>query len=83
MTACADTVMTSRVERPRELREIAAIAGVLALSLALRLAWVLLIPEAQYSDSVWYDAAANNLLTTGTYGLDHPVPGFRPAIRSC
>src|SRR6266851_2317494 len=62
--------------------EITAIAAIVALSLALRLAWVLLIPAAQYSDSVWYDAAANNLATSGMYGPKEPSAWFHPAIPS-
>src|ERR1051326_2574554 len=52
--------------------------GILVLAGALRLAWVLLVPNAQYSDSVWYDGAAANLASNGMYGLDAPSAWFPP-----
>src|SRR5215207_378693 len=52
--------------------------SVLALAIALRLAWVLLVPNAQYSDSLWYDAAAANLASIGMYGIDTPSAWFPP-----
>lgn len=51
---------------------------VLALALGLRLAWVLLVPNEQYSDSVWYDSAAANLVAHGVYGPDGPSAWFPP-----
>jgi len=37
-----------------------------------------LVPNAQYSDSVWYDGAAANLAASGMYGLDGPSAWFPP-----
>jgi 4-amino-4-deoxy-L-arabinose transferase-like glycosyltransferase len=54
------------------------LAGVLVLAAGVRLAWVLLVPNAQYSDSVWYDAAAANLAANGVYGMDGPSAWFPP-----
>src|SRR5260370_1269885 len=34
------------------------LAAILLLAASIRVAWVLLVPNAQYSDSVWYDGAA-------------------------
>jgi 4-amino-4-deoxy-L-arabinose transferase-like glycosyltransferase len=48
------------------------------LAAGLRLAWVLLIPNGQYSDSVWYSGAAANLASIGMYGLDGPSAWFPP-----
>jgi 4-amino-4-deoxy-L-arabinose transferase-like glycosyltransferase len=48
--------------------------GVAALAGLLRLAWVLLVPNEQYSDSVWYDAASANLARLGVYGNDPGTP---------
>jgi 4-amino-4-deoxy-L-arabinose transferase-like glycosyltransferase len=45
---------------------------------SLRLAWVLLVPNGQYSDSVWYDAAAANLAANGVYGPDKASAWFPP-----
>jgi 4-amino-4-deoxy-L-arabinose transferase-like glycosyltransferase len=44
--------------------------GIVALALGIRLAWVLAVPNAQYSDSVWYDNAAQHLVTIGEYSVD-------------
>src|SRR5712692_3177824 len=52
--------------------------AILALAASLRLAWVLLIPNSQYSDSVWYSGAAANLAASGMYGLDGPSAWFPP-----
>jgi Dolichyl-phosphate-mannose-protein mannosyltransferase len=52
--------------------------AILALAAGLRLAWVLLIPNSQYSDSVWYSGAAANLASSGMYGLDGPSAWFPP-----
>lgn len=49
-----------------------------AVALSLRVAWVLLVPNAQYSDSVWYDAAAARLVSVGEYGVDGPSAWFPP-----
>jgi len=54
------------------------LVAVLALAAALRLGWVLLIPNSQYSDSVWYSGAAANLASSGMYGLDGPSAWFPP-----
>src|SRR5947209_5411303 len=54
------------------------IVAVLGLALCVRLAWVLLVPNAQYSDSVWYEAAAANLAANGVYGPDQPSAWFPP-----
>jgi 4-amino-4-deoxy-L-arabinose transferase-like glycosyltransferase len=51
---------------------------VLGVALAVRLAWVLLVPNEQYSDSVWYAAAAWNLAAHGVYGPDAPSAWFPP-----
>src|SRR5262245_29404042 len=53
-------------------------AAVLALALCVRLAWVLLVPNEQYSDSVWYDGAAANLAANGVYGPEGPSAWFPP-----
>jgi 4-amino-4-deoxy-L-arabinose transferase-like glycosyltransferase len=55
-------------------------APIVALGLAfgVRLAWVLLVPNAQYSDSVWYDGAAANLAANGIYGPQVPSAWFPP-----
>ena len=45
-----------------------AAVGIALVAASLRLAWVLLVPNGQYSDSVWYDAAAAHLAATGEYG---------------
>jgi 4-amino-4-deoxy-L-arabinose transferase-like glycosyltransferase len=55
----------------------AAFATVL-LAAGLRLGWVLLVPNGQYSDSVWYDAAAANLAANGVYGPDQASAWFPP-----
>ena len=39
---------------------------------------MLLVPNAQYSDSVWYSGAAANLASSGMYGLDGPSAWFPP-----
>jgi hypothetical protein len=53
--------------------------AILVLAASLRLAWVLLVPNAQYSDSVWYDAAAANLASNGVYGPEGvPSAWFPP-----
>jgi hypothetical protein len=52
--------------------------AVLLLAAITRLGWVLLVPNGQYSDSVWYDAAAANLAETGTYGPDRSSAWFPP-----
>jgi 4-amino-4-deoxy-L-arabinose transferase-like glycosyltransferase len=54
------------------------VAAVLVLSALLRLVWVALVPNDQYSDSVWYDGAARNLAASGVYGLDGPSAWFPP-----
>jgi 4-amino-4-deoxy-L-arabinose transferase-like glycosyltransferase len=51
---------------------------VLLVAAACRLAWILLVPNGQYSDSVWYDAAAANLASSGMYGVDGPSAWFPP-----
>src|ERR1700731_2269644 len=51
---------------------------ILAIAAGLRLAWGLLIPNGQYSDSVWYSGAAANLASSGMYGLDGPSAWFPP-----
>jgi 4-amino-4-deoxy-L-arabinose transferase-like glycosyltransferase len=51
---------------------------ILLLAGGLRLASVWLIPNEQYSDSVWYDGAAANLALHGFYGLDSPSAWFPP-----
>jgi 4-amino-4-deoxy-L-arabinose transferase-like glycosyltransferase len=51
----------------------------LVLAGGLRFAWVLLVPNGQYSDSVWYDGAAANLAASGIYGPDGvPSAWFPP-----
>ena len=52
--------------------------GIALLAGGLRLAWVLLVPNGQYSDSVWYDAAAAHLAASGVYGPDQPSAWFPP-----
>src|ERR1700730_3463286 len=54
------------------------LVAVLVVAGGIRLAWVLLVPNAQYSDSVWYDAAAANLASSGMYGMDGPSAWFPP-----
>jgi 4-amino-4-deoxy-L-arabinose transferase-like glycosyltransferase len=54
------------------------LVAILVLAAGLRLAWILLVPNAQYSDSVWYDAAAWNLASHGVYGPDVPSAWFPP-----
>jgi hypothetical protein len=54
------------------------LAIVLLAAGGIRLAWVLLVPNAQYSDSVWYSGAAANLASSGMYGLDTPSAWFPP-----
>ncbi|GAC1313618.1 MAG: hypothetical protein NVSMB2_01810 [Chloroflexota bacterium] len=54
------------------------IAIVVLVAASLRLAIVVLVPNAQYSDSVWYDAAAANLAQHGFYGVDRPSAWFPP-----
>ena len=49
-------------------REAIAVFAILLLALVLRVAWVLLVPNEQYSDSVWYDGAAASLAANGVYG---------------
>jgi len=53
-------------------------AMVLTFSFVARLAWVLLVPNEQYSDSVWYDSAARHLAVTGEYGPDTVSAWFPP-----
>src|SRR3954468_10222390 len=52
--------------------------GIVALAGLVRLAWVLLVPNEQYSDSVWYDAATANLAANGVYGPDGASAWFPP-----
>jgi 4-amino-4-deoxy-L-arabinose transferase-like glycosyltransferase len=52
--------------------------AILALAAVVRLAWIALVPNGQYSDSVWYDGAAANLAANGVYGLDGPSAWFPP-----
>jgi 4-amino-4-deoxy-L-arabinose transferase-like glycosyltransferase len=54
------------------------LVAVLVLSLVLRLVWVALVPNEQYSDSVWYDGVARNVAASGMYGLDGPSAWFPP-----
>jgi 4-amino-4-deoxy-L-arabinose transferase-like glycosyltransferase len=54
------------------------IVAILVLAAAVRLAWIALVPNAQYSDSVWYDGAAANLAANGVNGLDGPSAWFPP-----
>jgi hypothetical protein len=54
------------------------IGSILLLAGLLRLGWVLLVPNAQYSDSVWYSAAAWNLVANGFYGVNAPSAWFPP-----
>jgi 4-amino-4-deoxy-L-arabinose transferase-like glycosyltransferase len=56
----------------------AGLLGILGLAFGLRLAWVVLVPNEQYSDSVWYDATAAHLAATGEYGPDGPSAWFPP-----
>lgn len=51
---------------------------VLSLGFVPRLALVLLVPNVQYSDSAWYDAAAARLVERGEYGVDGPSAWFSP-----
>jgi 4-amino-4-deoxy-L-arabinose transferase-like glycosyltransferase len=48
------------------------------MAAGVRLAWVLLVPNGQYSDSVWYDGAAANLAANGVYGPDQASAWFPP-----
>jgi 4-amino-4-deoxy-L-arabinose transferase-like glycosyltransferase len=50
----------------------------LLLAGGLRVLWIVLVPNAQYSDSMWYDGAAANLASSGMYGLDTPSAWFPP-----
>jgi 4-amino-4-deoxy-L-arabinose transferase-like glycosyltransferase len=68
----------SRVPRHVGFRLDPALLGVVGLAVAVRLAWVLAHPNAQYSDSVWYDGAAARLVEHGQYGLDGPSAWFPP-----
>jgi 4-amino-4-deoxy-L-arabinose transferase-like glycosyltransferase len=54
------------------------LVAILVLAAGVRLAWVALVDNAQYSDSVWYDAAAANLAANGIYGPDQPSAWFPP-----
>jgi predicted membrane-bound mannosyltransferase len=54
------------------------LVAILVLAAGLRLAWVVLVPNSQYSDSVWYSGAAANLASSGLYGLDGPSAWFPP-----
>jgi 4-amino-4-deoxy-L-arabinose transferase-like glycosyltransferase len=63
---------------PSGRREYGALAGILVVALALRLAVVLLVHNVQYSDSVWYDAAAARLAAIGEYGPKSPSAWFPP-----
>lgn len=54
------------------------LVGILLLAAFVRLLWIALVPNAQYSDSVWYDGAAANLAAHGFYGLDGPSAWFPP-----
>src|SRR5579872_4267470 len=60
------------------IRKHAWLIGVLVVAAGVRLAWILLVPNAQYSDSVWYDGAAANLASNGVYGVDGPSAWFPP-----
>src|SRR5436853_3703846 len=55
-----------------------SLAAVLIGAVAVRLVWITLVPNGQYSDSVWYDGAAANLAANGVYGLDGPSAWFPP-----
>ncbi len=61
----------SRPVDPTAVEAYLPLAAVLALSLVTRLAWVLLVPNEQYSDSVWYDSATRHLVASGEYGSWH------------
>jgi len=47
-----------------------ALLGVLALGLGLRLGWILLVPNEQFSDFKWYDEAARHLAAHGELRYD-------------
>lgn len=67
--------MTSPLAR----RQISAAAmSILMLALVVRLTAVLLIHNAQYSDSVWYDNAATRLATIHEYGVSGRSAWFPP-----
>jgi 4-amino-4-deoxy-L-arabinose transferase-like glycosyltransferase len=68
----------TRRTRPGKRRLSPWLVAILVVAAGLRLAWVLLVPNAQYSDSVWYDAAAANLAANGVYGVDGPSAWFPP-----
>jgi 4-amino-4-deoxy-L-arabinose transferase-like glycosyltransferase len=51
---------------------------VATVALSLRVAWILAVPNAQYSDSVWYDASAAHLAATGEYGPGRASAWFPP-----
>src|SRR5439155_2663819 len=63
---------------PRGKQAVWMLVAVLAVAAISRLAWVLLVPNGQYSDSVWYEAAAANLASRNTYGLDGSSAWFPP-----
>jgi Dolichyl-phosphate-mannose-protein mannosyltransferase len=54
------------------------LALVVVLAMGVRLVWVLVHPNAQYSDSVWYDGAAARLVAHGQYGPDGPSAWLPP-----
>src|SRR5437868_2617614 len=71
-------VSPSETIQPRRRLAVWLLVAVLAVAAIVRLAWVALVPNAQYSDSVWYEAAAANLAARNTYGPDGPSAWFPP-----
>jgi 4-amino-4-deoxy-L-arabinose transferase-like glycosyltransferase len=74
------SVAVLAVKRPRARTGLNTwwLIAILLIAAAVRLSWVLLVPNGQYSDSVWYEGAAANLAANGFYGLDGPSAWFPP-----
>lgn len=51
---------------------------VATVALSLRVAWILAVPNVQYSDSVWYNASAAHLAAAGEYGPGRASAWFPP-----
>src|SRR5438876_6493907 len=58
-------------------RELLAAIGVLALAVAVRVAWLLLVPNEQWSDVKWYDDAARHLARHGELRFVGPAGTYR------
>ena len=55
---------------------------ILLVAGAVRLAWILLVPAGQYSDSVWYDAAGKEVIMRWDFVEAYPVKWVGPQFQA-